>query len=123
MKRKLRYVTKSITIAPGTTTTQQLVKTVLDGSYDRIIGIVAYEVANASNDMYKIALTHGDVVIQESTHKNDWIGSTSVPFCERYKPLNLGAKEETLVTVTPHAALVGTVTIDVVFILEKDNVC
>lgn len=114
MNQKAQTVT--VTFPSGTEAGLYETTVKLDTKFTQCNGVAVYETGAGGIPNYKIGLKDDTATYQDLTHKNDWLGNTTVAPDHRYKTVSLPIDEQNMVVRTQiPAALTAELSFDVVF--------
>lgn len=122
--RIIKHKTNTITVPNGTVAGVYEYTVDTDNDYKTVVGIAAYEIAAAGTAYYRIGIKHegGSAVVQEVTHKGNWLSTTSTPINDHFKEVNIpaaGTKYKVMVEIP--ATTVGNLVFDLVFRQERED--
>jgi len=105
--------TVTYTIPSGTSTQINKEITDIPKEYSRVVGILVYP--HQTSFTLRLGISQGARTIQQLTHPNDWLSSTSVAHEQRTKKVSFRADLKTTLSIEPLAALGADETFDIVF--------
>lgn len=126
MEKKVKYQSKLITVASGTTAGSVAEDTIeLDNGYQKCTGIAVHEVTNGSitNGYYTIGVRDQNKVYHDRTHIDNWDGGTGVAPNDKFKKIDFPVTQSMLVSILTGipATLAADLKYEIVFRLEKEQ--